>query len=289
MKRMVLCAPASGLNFPESDIQCVQGDNACPASSRSGDSVDFESHTCAFQTTWHNHIVRFHEYQPIAKIHTHLREHLIALDGWKLVDRANPALAFPTDFAVITVSSSLASTIVNSVLGLAFVKDVTLDRQLRSLQGREIEDSNPAQVGGGEVKKPDGRLRTRWSLEAPQSIEDDVNALRNSAAILQARKSAHESSVRTATSPHRADTNSNAHRVDDKVARHLLRWGTLADLDLNDSHALSLEAHKRQMLGGGTQVSAALGAPKLWSQGYKGKNIRVGVHLCLPQLCEVAA
>eukprot|EP00892_Ulva_mutabilis_P010988 jgi/Ulvmu1/8261/UM041_0072.1 len=244
-----------------------------------GSCLDAEAGSCEFTTTWQNHIVRLNEYRHLAQVHSSLREHLTELEGWKVIERSNSALAFPTDFAVISVSSSHADAVIGTLLDLSYVKDVRPDRQLRSLQGQESQEVGRQQFSAdSDVQKSSGRLRTRWSNEAPELIEDGIDELRNAAAILQARKSAHERS-QSGLSLRKADSanGSGIGSVHSRSARHLLPWGPLAEIDLNNSESLRSEVHVRHMLGAGTQVSAALGAPKLWSQGYKGKNVRVGV------------
>lgn len=265
----------------------MQGNQSSFGTSSCAFCFDFEASQGGASTEWRNHIVRLREYQPVAHIHSSIRTHLSALDGWKLVDRANPALVFPTDFAVVAVSSSVTDSIINALLGLAGVKDVSLDRQLRSLQSTDSDNSKHLNSGHGTVQKPSGRLQTRWSLEAPRSIEEEVHELKHAASVLQARKAAHDGAVQLTSTVHRAYKASNvtARSVLGDFTRHLMPWGELVRVNVSSFDELSSEAHKRRLLGSNKQVSSALGAPKLWSQGFKGKNIRVGADtLCFLRL-----
>lgn len=205
------------------------------------------------------------------------------------MNRTNPARAFPTDFAVVTVSSSFTDVIVTALQSLAAVKDVSVDRQLRSLHSKGNESHQNQRERGNLAEKPSGRLRTRWSLEGARSVEQDVEELKSSAVVVQARRSAHEA-MRSVTTLQNASTPSPSLTAESSAQthRHLLPWGQLAEIHLDDSDAWSAEAQRRHMLGSGTQVSDAMGAPKLWSQGYKGKNIRVGRCLILlTELCKM--
>lgn len=258
-----------------------------------GICFDFQDSQGSASATWQRHIVRVREYQPLAQLHSHLTEYLISYDGWKFADRANPAQKFPTDFAVVTVSSCFTHVILEALQNLATVKDVTPDRQLRSLQSEREGISKESQHEDGvKVGKPSGRLRTRWSLEGSQLAESEANELKTSAAVLQARRSAHQTAHRAvpildkdSTAPQLGLGDSNDSNSKEKANRHLMPWGSLADIDLDDAEAWTAEAQRRQLLGSGTQVSDAMGAPKLWSQGYKGKNVRVG--MCLLLLSEL--
>lgn len=201
--------------------------------------------------------------------------------------RANPALAFPTDFAVVTVSSSFTNVIVTALQRLAAVKDVSADRQLRSVLSKGHDSGRNLREHRNLAEKPSGRLRTRWSLGGPRSVDHDVEELKSAAAVVQARRSAHEEAMRSVTALQNTSTKSSS--LDPEsiglTRRHLLPWGQLAEIHLDDSDAWSAEVQRRHMLGSGTKVSDAMGAPKLWSQGYKGKNVRVG--MCIMLLTEL--
>ena len=162
-------------------------------------------------------------------------------------------------------------------------------RQIRGLLEAESQgnaESHGAQnislraaVSGSIAKKP-GRLSTKWSTDSEQSLSDIVADLKHDAKVIQSRRTAHDRSQGSDDTPMCKRTqlcdDSDSHSSAPGAPRHLLPWGQLDSIDIDDEDSWQEEGQRRQLLAGTQQVATALGASKLWNQGFRGGGIRVG-------------
>jgi hypothetical protein len=230
---------------------------------------------------------------------------------WLVLARDNAASRYPTDFAVVSIAPEATAAVTAALASQPFVRDVHIDRVLRvplSAGSHGRAPSGPAHgavADDATVSKGRGRLRTRWSLDdTAQSVHDDRAAgtlLRRDAEHLQDRFVAHAAATArrggaaTATPARPARCRAEALAaagVDvspggtcSRVGRDLAAWGPLlwgagsdsgAAADGDDDAAWVAEAASRRRLHSSKQVTTALGAPELWKEGYKGRNVRVG-------------
>ncbi|KAJ4822600.1 hypothetical protein Tsubulata_021929 [Turnera subulata] len=102
-----------------------------------------------------NYIVRFTQYRD-ARSH---REYLLSevkSDGWEWIERRNPAMEYPTDFAVVAIEESgEKERLIGEIERLGLVKDVNADSSYK----RDL-------LGGGfvDVKKRPGKIFTSMSF-----------------------------------------------------------------------------------------------------------------------------
>ncbi|XP_011093585.1 subtilisin-like protease SBT6.1 isoform X1 [Sesamum indicum] len=73
-----------------------------------------------------NHIIRFFQYKKAQDFREYL-ERNVKSNGWKWVERQNPAMKFPTDFALVSIEERLKEFLVGEFEKLELVKDVSLD------------------------------------------------------------------------------------------------------------------------------------------------------------------
>ncbi|KAL2251190.1 UNVERIFIED_CONTAM: Subtilisin-like protease SBT6.1 [Sesamum indicum] len=73
-----------------------------------------------------NHIIRFFQYKKAQDFREYL-ERNVKSNGWKWVERQNPAMKFPTDFALVSIEERLKDFLVGEFEKLELVKDVSLD------------------------------------------------------------------------------------------------------------------------------------------------------------------
>ncbi|CAA0823328.1 Subtilisin-like protease SBT6.1 [Striga hermonthica] len=106
-----------------------------------------------------NHIIRFSEYKKAQYLRAYLESN-VKSNGWSWVDRHNPAMKFPTDFALVTIQESLKDSLIEEFRKLELVKDVSLDL---SYQRGFLQEN------GGQ-KRP-GKIFTRMSFS-----EGETNA-----------------------------------------------------------------------------------------------------------------
>lgn len=262
---------------------CLQENGEC----RTTDSV-FASHDPEdVPDDWHRHIIRFSSYKPIEQLHGAVREQLSHLRDWAILPRSNAAMQFPTDFALIASPDEQLASLTTSLLSSPSIKDIHPDRTIRGLLKSEQPDievsrTQNASLNAGEsdaVEKRPGRLSTRWSIETEQRLSDIVAELKHDAKVIQSRRGAHDRSQGKGEEPQMCKRASACDDADSTVGgtdRHLLPWGHLDSIDLDDEESWQEEGQRRQLLAGTNQVTTALGASKLWNEGFKGDGIRVG-------------
>lgn len=90
--------------------------------------------------------------------------------GWKWVERQNPAMKFPTDFALVAIEERLKESLIGEFGELALVKDVSLDL---SYQRRVLQD----RVAGAFVdgRKRPGKIFTSMSFGEAENLATEVN------------------------------------------------------------------------------------------------------------------
>ncbi|KAJ6673660.1 MEMBRANE-BOUND TRANSCRIPTION FACTOR SITE-1 PROTEASE [Salix viminalis] len=70
-----------------------------------------------------NYIVRFKDYEK-SDHHRRYLESRVKSDGWKWIERRNPAMDYATDFGVLAIQKE---SVIGEIEGLEMVKDVNLD------------------------------------------------------------------------------------------------------------------------------------------------------------------
>jgi hypothetical protein len=265
----------------------VQGSGQCSVI----DSEFTSSISKSIPSHWQRHIVRFSSYQPVEEHHEAVRKRLAHLDGWAVLPRSNAAMDFPTDFALVASSDEQFPSITASLLSSASVRDIHPDRTLRGLlktEGQSSTQTNTHNVSlsagaSGDVEKKPGRISTRWSIDAEQTLHDIVAELKHDAKVIQARRAAHdrsqgkaEDNTPTCKAHALCDSNATSQDIVQGPDRHLLPWGQLDSIDLEDEVSWQEEAQRRHLLSRTNQVATALGASKLWNEGFRGDGIRVG-------------
>ncbi|XP_008795050.2 subtilisin-like protease SBT6.1 [Phoenix dactylifera] len=109
-----------------------------------------------------NYVVRFLEYRKAEDHLAYLDENLGSLDGWRWIERRNPAASFPTDFGVLEIEDSHRMALIEELERLGRVKDVFVDSSYsRSLFAEE--NSNDGTFL--ECKKRPGKIFTSMSFE----------------------------------------------------------------------------------------------------------------------------
>ncbi|KAK4415501.1 Subtilisin-like protease SBT6.1 [Sesamum alatum] len=105
-----------------------------------------------------NHIVRFFQYKKAQELREYL-ERNVKSNGWKWVERHNPAMKFPTDFALVSIEERLKEFLVGEFEKLELVKDVSLDL---SYQRGVLEEKGAGAFVDG--KKRPGKIFTAMSF-----------------------------------------------------------------------------------------------------------------------------
>ncbi|EPS61463.1 hypothetical protein M569_13331, partial [Genlisea aurea] len=77
-----------------------------------------------------NHIIRFFQYKEARDLKEYL-ERGVESREWKWIERPNPAMRFPTDFALVAINDCFKGSLVAEFRKLEFVKDVSLDLSYR--------------------------------------------------------------------------------------------------------------------------------------------------------------
>ncbi|KAI3883967.1 hypothetical protein MKX03_028603 [Papaver bracteatum] len=78
-------------------------------------------------TSKRNYIVRFLDYKKADDHKVYLEENLGLFEGWKWIERRNPASAFPTDFGLVSIEQAFYTSLIERIGKLGFVKDVSVD------------------------------------------------------------------------------------------------------------------------------------------------------------------
>nr|AUS89414.1 SITE-1 protease [Sesuvium portulacastrum] len=108
-----------------------------------------------------NYIVRFVEYRNAEDHRNYLTTNL-KYTAWTWIERRNPAVEFPTDFAVVSVDESVKTAVIGEIERLSRVKDVSVDfSYTRSL----LEGTLERESEFCEVKKTAGKMFTKMSFE----------------------------------------------------------------------------------------------------------------------------
>ncbi|KAL5729233.1 site-1 protease [Ranunculus cassubicifolius] len=109
-----------------------------------------------------NYIVRFNEYKTANDHKTYLEENLRDFNGWKWIERRNPAASFPTDFALISIEESVKEIVSEEFGKLRLVKDVSIDSSYsRSLF---VNDDEGKSGSFTEENKRPGKIFTSMSF-----------------------------------------------------------------------------------------------------------------------------
>lgn len=113
------------------------------------------------ETPKRNYIVRFFYYKKADDHKIYLLENLGLFDGWKWIDRRNPASSFPTDFGLVSIEQPVQSSLIEELGKLGLVKDVSVDLSYsRSLFAKD-ERKGGSFVNG---KKRPGKIFTSMSF-----------------------------------------------------------------------------------------------------------------------------
>ena len=114
-----------------------------------------------------NYVVRFLEYRKAEDHWAYLEETLGSLDGWRWIERRNPAASFPTDFGVLEIEDLHRMSLIKELETLGRVKDVFVDSSYsRSLFAEE----NPNDGTFLECKKRPGKIFTSMSFPSTSSL-----------------------------------------------------------------------------------------------------------------------
>ncbi|KAL3839876.1 hypothetical protein ACJIZ3_024467 [Penstemon smallii] len=109
------------------------------------------------------HIIRFLQYKKAEEYRNYLERH-VKSKGWKWVERKNPAMNFPTDFALVEIEDRFENLLIGEFGKLDLVKDVHLDL---SYQRGVLDEKVGAFLDG---KKRPGKIFSAMSFD-----ESDAN------------------------------------------------------------------------------------------------------------------
>ncbi|KAF9615388.1 hypothetical protein IFM89_023039 [Coptis chinensis] len=79
------------------------------------------------QTKATNYIIRFLQYKKPQDHKTYLENNLKSTNGWKWIDRNNPATFYPTDFGLVSIDDFSSGFVSDEFRKLGLVKDVWID------------------------------------------------------------------------------------------------------------------------------------------------------------------
>ena len=102
-----------------------------------------------------NYIVRFKDYEK-SDHHRRYLESRVKSDGWKWIERRNPAMDYATDFGVLAIQKE---RVIGEIERLEMVKDVNLDI---SYTKRDL-------LGFVDGEKRPGKMFTSMSFDAEES------------------------------------------------------------------------------------------------------------------------
>ncbi|KAL6523530.1 Membrane-bound transcription factor site-1 protease [Orobanche gracilis] len=105
-----------------------------------------------------DHIIRFSQYKKSQDLREYL-EGNVQSKGWAWVERHNPAMKFPTDFALVVIEETLKDFLIGEFGKLEQVKDVSLDL---SYQRGILEEKAVGTFV--DRKKKHGKIFTRMSF-----------------------------------------------------------------------------------------------------------------------------
>lgn len=111
-------------------------------------------------TAWKSYIVRFREYKQASDYRSYLESGL-GFEGWKWIERHNPAAKYPTDFGLVSIEEGLRDGVIKGIERLGLVKDVNLDFSYnRGLLGGSFK----------EEKKRPGKIFTSMSFRDGEHV-----------------------------------------------------------------------------------------------------------------------
>ncbi|GLT48581.1 hypothetical protein SLA2020_221980 [Shorea laevis] len=113
-----------------------------------------------------NYIVRFREYKQASDYRSYLESSLRS-EGWKWIERQNPAAKYPTDFGLVAIEEASKDGVIMEIEKLGLVKDVNLEVSYnRGLLAGSFEDG----------KKGPGKILTSMSFsEGEHSYESELS------------------------------------------------------------------------------------------------------------------
>ncbi|GKV06606.1 hypothetical protein SLEP1_g18479 [Rubroshorea leprosula] len=113
-----------------------------------------------------NYIVRFREYKQASDYRSYLETSLRS-EGWKWIERHNPAAKYPTDFGLVAIEEASKDGAIMEIEKLGLVKDVNLEVSYnRGLLAGSFEDG----------KKGPGKILTSMSFsEGEHSYESELS------------------------------------------------------------------------------------------------------------------
>ncbi|RWW12451.1 hypothetical protein BHE74_00012803 [Ensete ventricosum] len=114
-----------------------------------------------------NHVVRFLEYRMAEDHRAYLAENLGSRNGWRWVERRNPAASFPTDFGVLEIGDLYRASLIEELRRLGRVKDVFVDTSYsRSL----FVEESPKGGNFYDLEKRPGKIFTSMSFEEGEEV-----------------------------------------------------------------------------------------------------------------------
>ncbi|KAL0905860.1 hypothetical protein M5K25_024305 [Dendrobium thyrsiflorum] len=122
------------------------------------------------ETLTMNYIVRFREYRMTDDHHAYLEENLRFSEGWRWIERRNPALSFPTDFGVLEIEDERRSVLIEDIQRLKMVKDVFADTRY----SRSLFFDGRGKHGFVSEKKRPGKIFTSMSFEEEGKKSSDL-------------------------------------------------------------------------------------------------------------------
>ncbi|XP_073296647.1 subtilisin-like protease SBT6.1 [Primulina huaijiensis] len=105
-----------------------------------------------------NFIIRFIQYKKADEFREYLARN-VKSKGWEWVGRNNPAMQFPTDFALVAIRQGFVDLLTGEFMKLELVKDVSLDLSFQ----RDVLYEKSWAFGDG--KKRPGKILTAMSFE----------------------------------------------------------------------------------------------------------------------------
>ncbi|CAL9092331.1 unnamed protein product [Musa acuminata var. zebrina] len=114
-----------------------------------------------------NHVVRFLEYRMAEDHRAYVAENLGSRNGWRWVERRNPAASFPTDFGVLEIGDLYRASLIEELRRLGRVKDVYVDTSYsRSL----FVEESPKGGNFYDLEKRPGKIFTSMSFEEGEEV-----------------------------------------------------------------------------------------------------------------------
>ncbi|KAL6517046.1 Membrane-bound transcription factor site-1 protease [Orobanche hederae] len=195
-----------------------------------------------------DHIIRFSQYKKSQDLREYL-ERNVQSKGWSWVERHNPAMKFPTDFALVVIEETLTDFLIGEFGKLELVKDVSLDLSYQ----RGILEEKPVGTFVNRKTKP-GKIFTRMSF----TEGEDQAAVANTSGKIGWRSLMMQHFLGSAT------CFCLLKAIGFPVERHI---GVLSLYGLTSVVILFLKS----------QVTSLFGADSLWSKGYTGTKVKMAI------------